>query len=60
MNKNMKRIEDRFGSRMDFGIASFSIDPDHDTPSVLKAYAESYNVFFSKLAFFNRRKACDL
>jgi protein SCO1/2 len=54
MNKNMKRIEDRFGSRLDFGIASFSIDPDNDTPSVLKAYAESYDVFFSKLAFFNR------
>ena len=44
MNKNMKRIEARFGSRSDFGIASFTIDPEHDTPSVLKAYAEDYEV----------------
>lgn len=40
----MKRIEARFGSRSDFGIASFTIDPEHDTPSVLKAYAEDYEV----------------
>ncbi len=45
MNKNMKSIEERFGQRDDFGIASFSIDPEHDTPSVLKAYAEQYDVF---------------
>ncbi|MGA0316527.1 MAG: SCO family protein [Flavobacteriaceae bacterium] len=44
MNKNMKRIEARFGSRSDFGITSFTIDPEHDTPSVLKAYAEDYEV----------------
>ena len=56
MNKNMKRIEDRFGSRMDFGIASFSIDPDHDTPSVLKAYAESYNVFSQNWHFLTGEK----
>ena len=44
MNKNMKIIDDRFGDRQDFGIASFSIDPENDTPYVLKKYAESYNV----------------
>lgn len=42
MNKNMKIIYDRFGGRDDFGIASFTIDPDHDTPSTLKRYAEGY------------------
>lgn len=42
MNKNMKIIYDRFGGRDDFGIASFTIDPDHDTPSTLKKYAEGY------------------
>ena len=45
MNKNMKRLENRFGDRADFGIASFTIDPDHDTPKVLKQYAELYDVF---------------
>ncbi len=45
MNKNMKRLENRFGDRADFGIASFTIDPDHDTPKVLKQYAELYDIF---------------
>ena len=56
MNKNMKRIEDQFGSRSDFGIASFSIDPGHDTPTVLKAYAESYNVFSHNWHFLTGEK----
>ena len=37
MNKNMKKIEEQFGSRSDFGIASFTIDPDHDTPLCFKS-----------------------
>lgn len=45
MNKNMKKIELKYGDRTDFGIASFSIDAKHDTPSVLKKYAEDYEVF---------------
>jgi protein SCO1/2 len=56
MNKNMKRIEDRFGSLLDFGIASFFIDSDHDTPSVLKAYAESYDVFSQNWHFLTGEK----
>ena len=42
MNKNMKVLYDRFGDRDDFAIASFTIDPENDTPSVLKKYAEAY------------------
>lgn len=44
MNKNMKRIEEQLGSQPNFGIASFSIDPNYDQPSILKAYAEVYEV----------------
>ena len=40
MNKNMKILYDRFGDRDDFAIASFTIDPEHDTPSTLKKYAD--------------------
>ncbi|SUZ85848.1 uncharacterized protein METZ01_LOCUS38702 [marine metagenome] len=40
MNKNMKILDKEFGEREDFGIASFTIDPKHDTPKVLKEYAE--------------------
>ncbi len=42
MNKNMKTLYDAFETNDNFGIASFTIDPDHDTPSVLKQYAEGY------------------
>ena len=56
MNKNMKRIENRFGKRQDFGIASFSIDPIKDTPSVLKAYAETYEVFSQNWHFLTGEK----
>lgn len=44
MNQNMKRLDSLFGYRNDFGIASFSIDPEHDTPTILKNYANLYEV----------------
>ena len=44
MNKNMKRLDMAFGLRDDFGIASFSIDPEHDTPTVLKRYASLFEI----------------
>jgi len=56
MNKNMKRIEERFGDRIDFGIASFTIDPERDTPSVLKTYAEDYGVFSQNWHFLTGEK----
>ena len=45
MNANMKRLEEAFGTRDDFGIASFTIDPEKDTPEQLKRYAENMGVF---------------
>ncbi len=36
----MKLLHDIFKDK-DFGIASFTIDPEYDTPSVLKSYSES-------------------
>ena len=45
MNNNMKRLEEAFGNRDDFGIASFTIDPKKDTPEQLKRYAENLGVF---------------
>lgn len=44
MNQNMKILDEEFGYRDDFGIASFTIDPVNDTPVVLKEYAERLNV----------------
>lgn len=42
MNTNMLKVQKAFKNEGDFGIASFSIDPAHDTPKVLKEYAKSY------------------
>jgi protein SCO1/2 len=56
MNKNMKILEEQFGHRADFGIASFSIDPEHDRPSVLKRYAEQYDVFSLNWHFLTGEK----
>ena len=44
MNQKMLAIQNEFFGNPDFGIASFSIDPDTDTPKVLKNYAESYGI----------------
>lgn len=44
MNKNLVEIQDEFEDKNDFGIASFSIDPTHDTPEILSEYAENYGI----------------
>ena len=56
MNKNMKILDDRFGNRQDFGIASFTIDPVNDTPHVLKQYAEEYGVKSQNWHFLTDKK----
>ena len=44
MNKNLVDIQNTFPNRHDFGIASFTINPDYDTQDVLKTYAENHGV----------------
>lgn len=44
MNYNLQAIAKQFEDRDDFGIASFSIDPEYDQPDVLKKYKEDYGV----------------
>lgn len=44
MNRNMISIQNAFKDETDFGIASFTINPDYDTQEILKAYAEQYGV----------------
>jgi len=44
MSKNLVIIQNEFQSAENFGIASFSITPDYDTPQVLKEYAERYGI----------------
>ncbi|MFH4964604.1 SCO family protein [Gaetbulibacter sp. M235] len=44
MNANLIQIQNSFTEYKNFGVASFTINPDHDTVEVLKAYADSYGV----------------
>lgn len=44
MNKNLVEIQEEFKDFKNFGVASFTINPEYDTPSVLKKYAESYGI----------------
>ncbi len=43
MNENMKLVQESFGSNSNFGIASITINPENDTPEVLKKHAEDIN-----------------
>ncbi|MFD1293222.1 SCO family protein [Lutibacter holmesii] len=42
MNANMVKIQNEYYANLDFGLASFSINPKHDTPEILKAYANAH------------------
>ena len=44
MNRNMVLLQNEFKAEKNFAIASFTINPEHDTPQVLKAYSEKYKV----------------
>ena len=44
MNLNLVQIQNTFKAFDNFGVASFTINPDHDTPEVLKTYAEKYKI----------------
>jgi len=44
MNKNMIEIEKAFSAEKNFGIASVTINPDNDTPEVLKAHAKKLGI----------------
>jgi len=40
MNKNMVDIQNMFFGNPNFGIASITIDPEYDSPEILKSHAE--------------------
>ncbi len=44
MNKNLVDIQNEFEDKEDLAFASFTINPEYDTPFVLKKYAEEYGI----------------
>jgi protein SCO1/2 len=56
MNQNMKLLDEEFGDSNDFGIVSITIDPNNDTPSVLKKYSEALDVKSQNWHFLTGQK----
>lgn len=44
MTKNLVDLQEEFKTTTDFGVASFTITPEYDTPMVLKEYAEKNGI----------------
>lgn len=56
MNMSMLEIEKTFFGNPNFGIVSISIDPEHDTPAVLKSHRELLGVKSSNWNFLTGDK----
>lgn len=56
MNQSMLAIEKQFFGNPNFGIASISIDPEKDSPKVLKEHAELLGVTSSNWHFLTGNK----
>ena len=56
MNRNMIDIQNKFFGNPNFGIASISIDPEHDTSKVLKEHAKILGVKSSNWHLLNGDK----
>ncbi len=56
MNKNMLVLQNKFFGNPNFGIASITIDPENDTPQVLKKYAKLIGVKSSNWHFLTGNK----
>ena len=56
MTANMQRVQDRFMDDEDFRIASFTVQPEVDSVSVMKAYAELHEANDTKWFFLTGDK----
>lgn len=56
MNQNMIKIQNHFEGNQNFGIVSITINPEHDTPEVLKVHADHLGVTNSNWNFLSSDK----
>lgn len=56
MSENLLEIQKEFEDSDKFGIASISIDPEHDSPEVLKSYSEEYKATYPNWNFLTGNK----
>lgn len=52
MNQNMTLVQKSFIGRPDFGIASFSVNPEYDTPEILADYGKRIGAVHPNWHFF--------
>lgn len=57
MNENMVKIQNEFYGNPDFGIVSVSIDPERDSPEVLKIYAKEKGATLRNWHFLTGEKS---
>lgn len=52
MTTNMNKLQDKLAeNKLDAQLVSFSVDPEIDTPEVLKSYGEGYGASFDNWTF---------
>lgn len=56
MSSHMKRIQEKIKDQDDIRLVSFSVDPEYDTPEVLKKYAERFEADPGKWLFLTGDK----
>lgn len=57
MTDNLLKVQEAFKEEDHFGIASFSIDPEYDTPEVLQEYARDYGATHPHWNYLTGEKA---
>ena len=56
MSTELTRVQDTFSEENEVQLASFSVDPVHDTPEILREYAKKYDAKAGKWHFFTGTK----
>jgi protein SCO1 len=56
MSSQLTRLQDTFSNQEEVQIASFSVDPTHDTPEELRKYAKEYDAKAGKWHFLTGAK----
>lgn len=57
MSSELKRVQEVYKGENDIKIVSFTVDPQNDTPEVLKKYAQSYHALKGQWYFLTGNKA---
>lgn len=57
MSAEMQRVQEKFKDDKSIKIVSFSIDPEYDTPAILKKYAEKYQANPEQWVFLTGSKS---